>query len=154
MAAKLPLIPSTVVGSHGRAGWWHLGVKAWEAGEMGPADLEEMLDDAANTAIRDMETAGLDMITDGEVRRLDGYVDSYYAIIKGIRPTAGPGKLGRGGYDQQPRYETIDRTETPDAGLGIIKNSASLKPNPAREIKPPCAGPPTSGSRIPPGTFY
>ena len=72
---RLPLIPSTVVGSHGRAGWWHLSVKAWEAGELGPADLEEMLDDAADTAIRDMETAGVDVITDGEVRRLDGYVD-------------------------------------------------------------------------------
>ena len=57
-ATTLPLIPSTVVGSHGRAGWWHLGVKAWEAGEMGPADLDEMLDDAADTAIRDMERAG------------------------------------------------------------------------------------------------
>ena len=34
-ATTLPLIPSTVVGSHGRAGWWHLGVKAWEANEMG-----------------------------------------------------------------------------------------------------------------------
>src|SRR5262249_57908975 len=84
-AMTLPLIPSTVVGSHGRAGWWHLGVKTWEAGEMGPADLDEMLDDAADTAIRDMETAGLDVITDGEGSRLDGYVESYYAIIKGIR---------------------------------------------------------------------
>ena len=79
MAAKLPLIPSTVVGSHGRAGWWHLGVKAWEAGEMGPADLDEMLDDAADTAIRDMERAGVDVFTDGEVRRLDGYVDAQNA---------------------------------------------------------------------------
>ena len=55
-----------------------------------------MFDDAADTAIRDMERAGLDVITDGEVRRLDGYVDSYYAIIKGIEPIevrrkAGPG---------------------------------------------------------------
>ncbi|HEY1333551.1 MAG TPA: hypothetical protein VGF31_04775, partial [Myxococcaceae bacterium] len=93
-ATTLPLIPSTVVGSHGRAGWWHLGVKAWETGQMGPADLEEMLDDAADTAIRDMERAGVDLITDGEVRRLDGYVDSYYAIIKGIRPIDVRRKLG------------------------------------------------------------
>ena len=54
----------------------------------GPGDLDEMFDDAADTAIRDMERAGIDVITDGEVRRLDGYVDSYYAIIKGIRPLA------------------------------------------------------------------
>ena len=106
-ATTLPLIPSTVVGSHGRAGWWHLGVKAWEAGQMGPADLDEMLDDAADTAIRDMERAGVDVITDGEVRRLDGYVDSYYAVIKGIRPIAVRRKLGPWGYDQQTRYEAV-----------------------------------------------
>ena len=87
--AELPLIPSTVVGSHGKAAWWYTAVKALEAGEFGPGDLEEMFDDAADTAIRDMERAGLDIITDGEVRRLDGYVDSYYAIIKDISPAAG-----------------------------------------------------------------
>ena len=94
---ELPLIPSTVVGSHGKGGWWYAAVKAHEAGQFGPADLEEMFDDAADTAIRDMERAGLDVITDGEVRRLDGYVDSYYAIIKGIEPWRSGARRGRGG---------------------------------------------------------
>jgi hypothetical protein len=48
---------------------------------------------------------GLDIITDGEVRRLDGYVDSYYAIIKGISPLPVRRKVGPWGYDQQTRYE-------------------------------------------------
>src|SRR5215813_601972 len=140
-AMTVPLIPSTVIGSHGRAGWWHLGVKAWEAGEMGPGDLEEMLDDAADTAIRDMETAGLDLITDGEVRRLDGYVDSYYAIIKGIKPIQVRRKLGPWGYDQQTRYEAVGRIETPDGGLGIVKEFEYLKAHTVRGIKATCAGP-------------
>ena len=84
--SALPILPTTVVGSHGKPGWWFTAVKAWEADEMGPGDMEEMFDDAVHTAIRDMESAGIDIITDGEVRRLDGYVDSYYAIIKGIEP--------------------------------------------------------------------
>jgi 5-methyltetrahydropteroyltriglutamate--homocysteine methyltransferase len=150
----LPLIPSTVVGSHGRAGWWHLGVKAWEAGEMGPADLDEMLDDAADTAIRDMERAGVDIITDGEVRRLDGYVDSYYAIIKGIRPIEVRRKLGPWGYDQQTRYEAVARIETPDAGLGIIKEFEYLKAHATHAVKATSAGPLTFGSRIHPGSVY
>ena len=33
------------------------------AGEFGPGDLEEMFDDAVTTAIRDMEDAGIDVIT-------------------------------------------------------------------------------------------
>jgi 5-methyltetrahydropteroyltriglutamate--homocysteine methyltransferase len=153
-ATALPLIPSTVVGSHGRAGWWHLGVKAWEAGEMGPADLDEMLDDAADTAIRDMECAGVDMITDGEVRRLDGYVDSYYAIIKGIRPIEVRRKLGPWGYDQQTRYEAVAQIETPEGGLGIVKEFEYLRAHATRAIKATCAGPLTFGSRIHPGAIY
>src|SRR5687767_15561417 len=115
-----PLIPTAVVGSHGKPGWWFTLVKAYEAGEAGPADLEEMFDDAADAAIRDMERAGIDIITDGEVRRLDGYVDSYYAIIQGIRPLAASRKVGPWGYDQQTRYEAVGPIETPPGGLGII----------------------------------
>src|SRR5512134_515144 len=152
--ADLALIPSTVVGSHGKAAWWYTAVKAHEAGAFGPADLEEMFDDAVNTAVRDMERAGLDIITDGEVRRLDGYVDSYYAIIKGIEPLPVRRKAGPWGYDQQTRYEAVGRIETPAGGLGIVKEFEYLKAHTTRATKVTCAGPLTFGSRILPGTAY
>src|SRR5258705_1179170 len=152
--AALPLIPSTVVGSHGKAGWWYTAVKAYEAGDMGPGDLEEMFDDAADTAIRDMERAGLDIITDVEVRRLDGYVDSYYAVIKGIEPLPVRRKAGPWGYDQQTRYEATGRIEAPAGGLGIIKEFEYLKAHTTRGVKATCAGPLTFGSRIHPGKMY
>ena len=152
--AELPLIPSTVVGSHGKAAWWYTAVKALEANEFGPGDLEEMFDDAADTAIRDMERAGLDIITDGEVRRLDGYVDSYYAIIKGISPLPVRRKVGPWGYDQQTRYEAVARIETPPGGLGIVKEFEYAKAHTAKRLKATCAGPLTFGSRIHPGKIY
>jgi 5-methyltetrahydropteroyltriglutamate--homocysteine methyltransferase len=152
--ADLPLIPATVVGSHGKPGWWYAAVKAAEAGEFGPADLEEMFDDAADTAIRDMERAGLDIITDGEVRRLDGYVDSYYAIIKGLQPLPVRRKAGPWGYDQQTRYEAAGRIETPPGGLGMVKEFEYLKAHTTRRTKATCAGPLTFGSRIHPGKVY
>jgi 5-methyltetrahydropteroyltriglutamate--homocysteine methyltransferase len=152
--AELPLIPSTVVGSHGKGGWWYAAIKAHEAGQFGPADLEEMFDDAADTAIRDMERAGLDVITDGEVRRLDGYVDSYYAIIKGIEPLEVRRKAGPWGYDQQTRYEATGRIETPPGGLGIVKEFEYLKAHTGKRTKATCAGPLTFGSRIHPGKMY
>ena len=152
--AELPLIPSTVVGSHGKAAWWYTAVKALEAGEFGPGDLEEMFDDAADTAIRDMERAGLDIITDGEVRRLDGYVDSYYAIIKGISPLPVRRKVGPWGYDQQTRYEAVSRIETPEGGLGIVKEFQYAKAHTGKRLKATCAGPLTFGSRIHPGRLY
>jgi 5-methyltetrahydropteroyltriglutamate--homocysteine methyltransferase len=129
-------------------------VKAFEAGELGPADLEELFDDAADTAIRDMEGAGIDVITDGEVRRLDGYVDSYYAIIKGIRALPLRRKAGPWGYDQQTRYEAVGRIETPPGGLGIVKEFEYLRTHTRCRTKATCAGPLTFGSRIHPGSMY
>jgi 5-methyltetrahydropteroyltriglutamate--homocysteine methyltransferase len=150
----LPLIPTAVVGSHGKPGWWFTAVKAYEAGDFGPADLEEMFDDAANAAIRDMEEAGLDIITDGEVRRVDGYVDSYYAIINGIEALPVRRKAGPWGYDQQTRYEATGRIDTPPGGLGIVKEFEYLKVRTSRHTKATCAGPLTFGSRIHPGKIY
>ncbi|HEY2996813.1 MAG TPA: methionine synthase [Methylomirabilota bacterium] len=152
--SALPLLPTSVVGSHGKPGWWFTLVKAHEAGQAGPADLEEMFDDAADTAIRDMERAGIDVITDGEVRRLDGYVDSYYAIIKGIQPLPARRQVGPWGYDQQTRYEAVGRIETPPGGLGIVKEFEYLKAHTTRATKATCAGPLTFGSRIHPGKQY
>jgi 5-methyltetrahydropteroyltriglutamate--homocysteine methyltransferase len=150
----LPILPTTVVGSHGKPSWWFTAVKAFEAEDFGPGDLEEMFDDAADTAIRDMERAGIDVITDGEVRRLDGYVDSYYRIIKNIQPLPVRRKVGPWGYDQQTRYEAVGRIEPPDAGLGIVKEFEYLKTHTQRHVKATCAGPLTFGSRIHPGKVY
>jgi 5-methyltetrahydropteroyltriglutamate--homocysteine methyltransferase len=154
MTLPLPLLPTAVVGSHGKPGWWFASVKAYEAGEFGPADLDEMFDDAANAAIRDMEEAGVDIITDGEVRRLDGYVDSYYAIIKGIQALPVRRKAGPWGYDQQTRYEAVGKIEAPAGGLGIVKEFEYLKSRTRRHTKATCAGPLTFGSRIHPGSLY
>ena len=38
------------------------------AGKMGPADIDEALKDAVNLAIMDMEEAGVDIISDGEMQ--------------------------------------------------------------------------------------
>ncbi len=154
MAQELPLLPTAVVGSHGKAGWWYLTVQANERGEIGPHDLQEMLDDAADTAIRDMEAADVDIITDGEVRRLDGYVDSYYAIIQGIEPMVPTRRVGPWGYDQQTRYRAVATVKTPDAGLGIIDEFKYLRAHTARAVKATCAGPLTFASRITPGAGY
>jgi len=151
---RLPLLPTSVIGSHGKPSWWFTAVKAWEAGELGTADMDEMFDDAVHTAIRDMETAGVDIITDGEVRRTDGYVDTYYRIIKNIAPLPVRRKAGPWGYDQQQRYEAVGRIEVPGTGFGLAKDFQFLRANTTRALKATCAGPLTFGSRIHPGTAY
>ena len=72
------LVSTTVVGSYPQPPWLidrallSKGVPRVRAHELWrvPADLlEQAQDDAAELAIHDMERAGIDVITDGEVRR-------------------------------------------------------------------------------------
>ena len=148
-----PLLPTTVVGSHAKPGWWHACKGLVDEGEWGEADLEELLNDAVDIAILDQERAGVDIITDGESRRLDGYVDSYYSIIEGIRPVPSPRRAGPWGYDQQTRYEATGKVNAP-SGLGIVKEFQYLAGHTQRATKATCAGPLTFASRIRPGATY
>jgi 5-methyltetrahydropteroyltriglutamate--homocysteine methyltransferase len=150
----LPILPTTVVGSHGKTSWWTAGVRLFEEGKWGPFDIDEMLGHAVDGAIRDMEEAGIDLITDGEMRRLDGYVDSYYRVIQGIEAVPIARKDGPWGYDQQERFKAIGVINTPPGGLGIVKEFEYALSRTSRLLKATCAGPLTFGSRIYPGAGY
>jgi 5-methyltetrahydropteroyltriglutamate--homocysteine methyltransferase len=59
------------------------------------AYLEEAQDDATLSAIRDMERAGVDIITDGEIRR-ESYSNRFATALEGVDPKR-PGQIiGRG----------------------------------------------------------
>ena len=57
--------------------------------------LEEAQDDATRLAIRDMEQAGIDIITDGEIRR-ESYSNRFATSLQGIdpEPHIDPGSSG------------------------------------------------------------
>jgi len=65
----LPLLPTTVIGSYSFPTW--LGrVRALGAqDELTQTEVEEAHDNAVKSAIKDQEMAGVDVITDGEIRR-------------------------------------------------------------------------------------
>ena len=150
---NLPILPTTVVGSHAKPGWWHKCKDALAKGDWGSEDLEELLRDAVDIAILDQIRAGLDIITDGESRRLDGYVDSFYEAISGIKPRPTTRLEGPWGYDQQTRYEAQDKISVPN-GLGIVDEFRYLATNTTKPTKVTCAGPLTFGSRIHPSDKY
>jgi 5-methyltetrahydropteroyltriglutamate--homocysteine methyltransferase len=86
------LLPTTVVGSYPQPHWLidraALGgnvprVRAPEIWRVPPAYLEEAQDDATLLAIRDMERAGIDIITDGEMRR-ESYSNRFATALEGI----------------------------------------------------------------------
>ena len=59
-------LPVTTTGGWARPGWWDVAANGEKEGRFGPADRQELLDDYCQLAIYDQESAGLDMLTDGE----------------------------------------------------------------------------------------
>jgi len=87
------LLPTTVVGSYPQPEWLvdHKVFKSqtvprvrlkemWRVGEQ---FLEQAQDDATLIAIRDMERAGIDIITDGEMRR-ESYSNRFATALEGV----------------------------------------------------------------------
>jgi 5-methyltetrahydropteroyltriglutamate--homocysteine methyltransferase len=89
----LPLLPTTLVGSYAQPDWLidreKLGkrfpprVRARELWRVAPEWLEQAQDDATILAIRDQERAGLDIITDGEMRR-ESYSNRFATALEGV----------------------------------------------------------------------
>jgi 5-methyltetrahydropteroyltriglutamate--homocysteine methyltransferase len=111
---------TSVVGSHARPSWFVSGIAAAERGEFGPVDLEEMLDDAVDLALRDQEDAGIDLVSDGEMRRAGFFTAEFYKHMTGVRPLPADRRLGAGGHDQQHRFEVLEpiAAATPPSGHG------------------------------------
>jgi 5-methyltetrahydropteroyltriglutamate--homocysteine methyltransferase len=100
------LLPTTVVGSYPQPDWLvnrdmlsksvpRVRTNIWRVPEPW---LEQAQDDATILAIRDMERAGIDIITDGEVRR-ESYSNRFATALEGI-DTEAPGSVkSRAGRD-------------------------------------------------------
>ncbi len=63
------IIPTTVIGSYSLPRWLELAREAHTQGKLTDAELQEAHDNAVKSCIKDQEMAGVDIITDGELRR-------------------------------------------------------------------------------------
>jgi 5-methyltetrahydropteroyltriglutamate--homocysteine methyltransferase len=138
---------TSVVGSHAHPGWFVSGIAAAERGEFGPADLAVMLDDAVDLAIRDQEQAGIDVITDGEMRRAGFFTAEFYRHVTGVRALPPERRLGVGGHDQQHRFEVLERIAAPD-GLGVVGEFVAARSRTGRPLKVTLPGPFTLSGRL------
>ncbi len=90
---KLPLFPTSLVGSYAMPEWlldraklagrFPPRVRAKELWRVAPEFLDEAQDDATLLAIRDQERAGLDIVTDGEMRR-ESYSNRFATALEGV----------------------------------------------------------------------
>jgi 5-methyltetrahydropteroyltriglutamate--homocysteine methyltransferase len=146
---------TSVVGSHARPSWFVSGIAAAERGEFGPVDLAEMLDDAVDLALRDQEDAGIDLVSDGEMRRAGFFTAEFYRHVTGVRPLPADRLLGAGGHDQQHRFEVLEPIEAPD-GLGVVAEYTYAAQRARRPLKVTLPGPYTLSGRLRtgPGEVY
>jgi len=93
MASPLPLFPCTIVGSYPQPDWlidrqklsgrFPPRTRAKELWRIDEQFLREAQDDATRIAIRDQERAGLDIVSDGEIRR-ESYSNHFATALDGI----------------------------------------------------------------------
>ena len=100
------LLPTTVIGSYPQPDWLvdrvalsktvpRVRMDIWR---VPPEWLEQAQDDATVVAIRDMERAGIDIITDGEIRR-ESYSNRFATALEGIDVTNPAMVKARGGHE-------------------------------------------------------
>ncbi|HYZ22928.1 MAG TPA: 5-methyltetrahydropteroyltriglutamate--homocysteine methyltransferase [Rhodopila sp.] len=132
------LLPTTVVGSYPQPDWLvdraalqHHGVPrahAHDIWRIPPDLLEQAQDDATILAIRDMERAGIDIVTDGEIRR-ESYSNRFATALDGI-DAENPGII----RSQSGRATPVPRV------VGPIRRVADVETRDARFLREHAAG--------------
>lgn len=146
-------VKTTVVGSLPFPGWLEYATQHLD--QFGPADIEEMIEDAVVAAVHDQVAAGLDVITDGEQTRFDFNL-SFYGFIKNIAENKGIiRKYGPPAHDQRGKNFVTGTLQAPQ-GLGAVaefKRLQKLAP-PGPILKTSIPGPYTLSGRLLPNSEY
>ena len=144
---------TTVIGSYPFPGWLEFACQHLD--QFGPADREEMIQDAVTIAIQDQVKAGLDVITDGEQTRLDFNL-SFYGFLQGLELEEAPRRrFGPPAHDQRGKHRVTGTLSAP-RGLGTVadfKRLQQLAP-PGPVLKASVPGPYTLSGRLLPNSQY
>lgn len=145
MAQKL--FPTSLVGSYPQPEWlidraklagrFPPRVRAKELWRVAPEFLDQAQDDATLIAIRDQERAGLDIITDGEMRR-ESYSNRFATALDGVDMENHSTALDRSGHPN-PVPRVVGRIQRRHAVE--TRDVAFLRANTDRKIKITVPGP-------------
>jgi 5-methyltetrahydropteroyltriglutamate--homocysteine methyltransferase len=141
------LFPTTLVGSYPQPDWlidraklagrFPPRVRAKELWRVAPDWLDEAQDDATLLAIRDQESAGLDIITDGEMRR-ESYSNRFATALDGVDIDHPGTALDRSGHPN-PVPRVVGRIKRRHAVE--LRDLEFLKANTTRPVKMTVPGP-------------
>lgn len=141
------LLPTSLVGSYPQPDWlidraklagrFPPRVRARELWRVAPEHLDQAQDDATLLAIRDQERAGLDIITDGEMRR-ESYSNRFATALDGVDLDNPGTSLDRSGHPNPvPRVTgRIRRRHAVE-----VRDVRFLRANTDRQIKITVPGP-------------
>ena len=143
----LSLLPTSLVGSYAQPDWlldcknlagrFPPRVRAKELWRVAPEFLDQAQDDATLLAIHDQERAGLDIITDGEIRR-ESYSNRFATALEGVDIDNPGTALDRSGHPNPvPRITGKVRRKHPVE----VKDVQFLRANTNRTIKITVPGP-------------
>lgn len=150
--ADLPILPTSAIGSHAPTGWLLTAIDAIARGELGKDDIDELMRDATDIAVLDMERAGLDVLVDGEMRRNDFNL-GFYARIQGIEPMPPARQLGPEGHDQRGKWRVFEDISAPD-GLGCLEDWSYVQAISDKPVKASVPGAFTLSGRLQTGGLY
>jgi 5-methyltetrahydropteroyltriglutamate--homocysteine methyltransferase len=155
----LPIIPATVIGSWSFPGWYAKFCEdvVRHPEQFGTYDREEAVRDAIRLAIDDQLRAGADIITDGEMQRVDFNL-GFYDHLDGIKSLPAARQWGPPAHDQRSRYVCVEALRAPN-GLGIVAEYQRLRTllpaaTAAIAVKVPVPGPYTLAGCLQGGTVY
>jgi 5-methyltetrahydropteroyltriglutamate--homocysteine methyltransferase len=144
---SLPLLPTCLVGSYAQPDWlidrkklagrFPPRVRAKELWRVPPEFLDQAQNDATLIAIREQERAGLDIITDGEMRR-ESYSNRFATALEGVDIDNPGTALDRSGHPNPvPRVAGKIRRKHPVE----VDDVKFLRVNTAKPIKITVPGP-------------
>src|SRR5215472_14845493 len=125
---SLPIIPTTVVGSYSMPGWLERLKTEYFARRISRQELDEIHDVAVKAAIKDQEVCGLDIVTDGELRR-DNMIDYFAERLPGVQTDHTSKKFY---YDF---YDSVVRGNLPMSSLRLsdyFNNDAATTEKPTK----------------------
>jgi 5-methyltetrahydropteroyltriglutamate--homocysteine methyltransferase len=150
----LPPLAATVIGSWSLPGWYARFCEdaARHPELFGPDDREEALCDAVRLAVDDQLRAGAELITDGEMQRVDFNL-GFYQRLSNLRPLEQGRRWGPPAHDQRSRYLCTGPLQAP-GGLGLVEEYRRLRSITQALVKVPVPGPFTLAGCLEGGEVY
>src|ERR1700746_1131111 len=137
------LLPPTVVGSYSVPEWLERLKTEYYQRRISAAHLDEIHEVAIKAAVKDQERAGIDIVSDGELRR-DNDIDYFLARIPGVHIAQ---RAKSDYFDYYDAEVTRPLPEVPE-GLGLADDFRFTRQLTQRPIKFSFTGPFSLSRRI------